>query len=699
MKLTFTEKILSGKTIPKYFGIFGLLIIITFYISNLIDLRFIQDDAYTSFRYAKNFAEGKGLVFNEGEKVEGYTNFLWVMILSGEKYIDDNFSHNLDRFVRADQDQEQEHELACIEHTAQFLSIFFSIVVLILTFYLAQLFIIIDIGQKTLGENLFDEVISLIPVFILAFSTPLVYWGVSAMETTLFVSLTLFSIILYLKNPFRKNPNIWLVLVLVLNSLVRPEGLIVFILIITHKIFYNYYSSGERKFIFRMRSAIDRTLQKEIIFYTVAMLVFIVFRLIYYGYPLPNTFYAKTEFSTEFIIRGLNYFSEFAAAYLFYGFVLIFPLILFRNKKNLFEISFFYLIIICWTIINILIGGDVLPIHRFFLPIMPLVFILFVKAIPDAVNFILPRKKIFATIGSLIVLVLMAFAGLMNYNLQKPKMMEKRAYESGLVQKMKIYAEWVNKQNMSRSTSAKKIIVAMSTIGAFSYFPDVHVIDIVGLTDKYISHHPKEVEGIDEELPVIWKERHYNAEYVLSQKPDYIIFPAGAKPSAFAECALFVQDEFTKNYYTQIFYSDELHQLLPVFTRKENVGIGKLSMKCGIRYLKYYIEANNTFLRMIEQNDRSMLKKVLDECDRVIQICPQKISEINTLKGIAFYHANNFLIAQNYLLKAAESDVSNTIALYYLMKIYESRGETAKAANLIPKITLYSPDVFPNLVN
>ena len=41
------------------------------------------DDAFISFRYAQNFANGLGLVFNEGERVEGYTNFLWTVLLAG----------------------------------------------------------------------------------------------------------------------------------------------------------------------------------------------------------------------------------------------------------------------------------------------------------------------------------------------------------------------------------------------------------------------------------------------------------------------------------------------------------------------------------------------------------------------------------------------------------------------------------------
>src|SRR2546425_12080772 len=41
-----------------------------------------QDDAFISFRYARNLIEGHGLVFNSGERVEGYTNFLWTVMLA-----------------------------------------------------------------------------------------------------------------------------------------------------------------------------------------------------------------------------------------------------------------------------------------------------------------------------------------------------------------------------------------------------------------------------------------------------------------------------------------------------------------------------------------------------------------------------------------------------------------------------------------
>jgi hypothetical protein len=40
----------------------------------------LSDDAFISFRYAQNLVAGHGLVYNAGERVEGYTNFLWTML-------------------------------------------------------------------------------------------------------------------------------------------------------------------------------------------------------------------------------------------------------------------------------------------------------------------------------------------------------------------------------------------------------------------------------------------------------------------------------------------------------------------------------------------------------------------------------------------------------------------------------------------
>jgi hypothetical protein len=44
---------------------------------------FTIDDAFISFRYARNLTRGLGLVYNQGEVVEGYTNFFWTVLMAG----------------------------------------------------------------------------------------------------------------------------------------------------------------------------------------------------------------------------------------------------------------------------------------------------------------------------------------------------------------------------------------------------------------------------------------------------------------------------------------------------------------------------------------------------------------------------------------------------------------------------------------
>ena len=43
-------------------------------------LSWVSDDVFIAFRYAENLVQGNGLVFNVGERVEGYTDFLWVLL-------------------------------------------------------------------------------------------------------------------------------------------------------------------------------------------------------------------------------------------------------------------------------------------------------------------------------------------------------------------------------------------------------------------------------------------------------------------------------------------------------------------------------------------------------------------------------------------------------------------------------------------
>ncbi len=61
-------------------GEWPLLPILVVYLWFASTLWFLCDDAYITFRYAKNLARGYGVTFNpDGPPVEGYSNFSWML--------------------------------------------------------------------------------------------------------------------------------------------------------------------------------------------------------------------------------------------------------------------------------------------------------------------------------------------------------------------------------------------------------------------------------------------------------------------------------------------------------------------------------------------------------------------------------------------------------------------------------------------
>src|SRR5262245_40789538 len=115
---------------------------------------FITDDAYISFVYARNFAEHGELVFNLGQYVEGYTNFLWTVLIGIG--------------IKAGLDPEL---------TARILGALFGVVTLVV----AALTVERALGRKTLW--------SVVPALLLAASSGYACWTSGGLETQLFTML------------------------------------------------------------------------------------------------------------------------------------------------------------------------------------------------------------------------------------------------------------------------------------------------------------------------------------------------------------------------------------------------------------------------------------------------------------------------------------------------------------------------------
>ncbi|MDZ7764092.1 MAG: hypothetical protein U5K00_06645 [Melioribacteraceae bacterium] len=188
---------------------------------------------------------------------------------------------------------------------------------------------------------------------------------------------------------------------------------------------------------------------------------------------------------------------------------------------------------------------------------------------------------------------------------------------------------------------------------------------------------------------------------MLDQKPDYIIFPAGAKPSAFPEAALFVTPEFKKLYYPQLIYADNQRELLTIFTLREsleNPFIPTVERECRHNSVIDYITATNLFLKFSKTRDRSLLPKIIESADNALNKCLLNKDRVLTLKGMAYYFANEFEKSKQLFNEAIKSDSLNSHAHFHLVNIYHKGNEETQAikhlkflkdiARLIPSIHL-----------
>ena len=614
-----------------------LLLIISAFIYLCIQVSFIQDDAYISFRHVKNFTAGNGLVFNVGEYVEGYTNFLWVILLSIFVFIKLN-----------------------IESVAQILSISFGALNLILVYFITRILTSRISSESANDKNMTTKLFNFIPSAMTTLAGAYSFWAVSAMETTMFIFFSLAGIYFYLELKDKPGWNYLLPASLLLASLTRPEGAILFGIVYLHKFVYLFINKKENSF---------KSFSLETLVFIIPYVLYLLFRYFYYGYFFPNTFYAKTGVSSVYIQTGLNYFYLFTKSYLLNGIIGLLPLYLIRNNKTIHEISFIYGYILIYSLYVILVGGDVLSLHRFLLPVLPLFFILWSLLLFEIGKTILNKL---AAIPFVLILASLGIA-FFNYFGEQDEINRIQKLEKDLVEKMKIQAKWFYDEQQK---TGKKITVALSTIGAFSYFSESEVIDLLGLTDSYIAHNPVENKEISTDSTVSWKERHYNAEYIIKRRPDFISFSTGQKPSAFAERALFAMDDFFKYYYVQYIYLPDLKAGLVVYTKKsdEQAALWKTlpaNPQYSARYISYYVDALNQLTKYYSTKDRQYYDGVMEAAERTLKYAPAYFADIYRVLGEAYSISREYQKAEQCFLKVIELDETNALASLGLAHLYE----------------------------
>ena len=629
-----------------------------------VRVNFIQDDSYISLQYAKNLVEGNGLVFNNGQKVEGFTSFLWVIILTIPYLI--KISPEL--FIQS-------------------VSVVFGELCLLVTFLISE-----DIFSDYYPSKESGILWSFLPVSMLAVSGTFYYWSVSGMETTFFTFLCLMGILFYLKKE-EKLSNIYIsIIFLTLAFLTRQEAVIIIFVLGLQLLVTDLKANGKIPNLKSIRTF--RSSKVLSIFFIIAAL-FLSLRYLYFGYLLPNTFYAKTGTSAEYLKSGIQYTLSFYRDYLLYGFMFIGASVLMIKRGSNPKVLLLYLIVVLYTLYIILIGGDVLALHRFFVPALPLFFILFTGFVVSLYHqFKSKFNNSFIYDSSYISILLILITILFLNNFRDAVHMSTK--ENGFTDKMKIIASVLKKESHKHN---ENLLVASCTVGNLKYFAGCEVLDMLGLTDKYIAHNSSYINLINK-YDTGWKERNFNEDYVLSKKPDYIIFSTEFKPSSYAERALFTKEKFLTQYTVYPFLLDSIPIPFYVYKRlpDEIIETQHKIDQNNSEYSPSFVNDYNVFLNHINpQNVNNNFGKLEQEFDNLVKNSPSYFGEPYRFMGMVSLQKRDTVNALNYLMKCVKTDSNNLMGRIILYSVAHSlKIETLSSpqANYIRK---YYPEIYSKL--
>ena len=436
------------------------------------------DDAYISFRYAKNVVAGNGLVYNPGERVEGYTNFLWIILLTF--------------FAR----------IGCNMVTvSKVLGFLFSMVTMILVFFFSRKYLRIDLR------------LTLVPLSLLALDSSFASSAISGMETALFTFLVTAGAFAYIHESNKEKVFPYSSLLFAGASLTRPEGLLIWGMTILHRIVHGILTSHV--------GWLKKSL-KSLLVVIFVYVPYFLWRYNYYEYLFPNTFYAKTGGGWMQVQRGLEYLGHFLEARI--GALCLGLAILSLLKRQFdFLVSYFLFVLISFTFYIVCIGGDWPIAHRFFVPLLPLIYLLIslgLKTFYLPIPSVLPLRTGIWRFGKTMLLICLVLSTLVTTSYAGEYRLLILHFKN--IDKCRIsMGKWL-RENVSPEAK-----IAVFAAGELPFYSELKTIDMLGMTDSKIAH-----LGIKDIGEGISGHEKFDATYSLSKEPDYIAFIASCLDSS-----------------------------------------------------------------------------------------------------------------------------------------------------------------------
>lgn len=461
------------------------------------------DDGMTSMVYARNLADGEGLVWNPGERVEGFTNPLWTVYMAGVHLLP---------IPAADTSP--------------------AIQLSGLGFLLISLVLLYRITMELTETN---RLAALAAVAMTAFYYPLNSWVLLGMEVSVLILILAVAVLLAIRIT-RDSANFrTLYLLLGLGTLVRMD------MAVPYLVFWAYLL------------LLDPARRREHLRWGgVTLVAFLggqtLARLIYYGELLPNTYYLKMTGVSAWlrIVRGAYVYAKFVWNFNWALWAL--PLAFYLTRRNRLG-HLLMALFIAQSVYSIYVGGDAWEhrggANRFISLGMPFFFALFAGMLENLRQWLSLKLAAPPLTGWISRLAYLAAVGLaiLNFN----ALIDAYSLSALFLRGRPTYVTG-NERNVTIGLFVKQITqpdasVAVTAAGATPYFSERYTIDLLGKSDAVVARGPMHIA---EDMALIdLRPGHMKWDYSYSigeLKPDVVVqLWQGLTPDAYPYIEDYIQ--------------------------------------------------------------------------------------------------------------------------------------------------------------
>lgn len=442
------------------------------------------DDAMISMRYAWNLANGNGLVWNPGERVEGYTNLLMTLLMA----VVIKIAH--DRVVSV-----------LVMHIIG-MAISVGIAFTVRRFYCSVL-------REDANRNWWESILVFLAVLTYF---PLHFWSVAGMETGLLTLLLTLSFLFFLKSEKTEKQTDAMIAAGFFGAafLTRNDAMIYMMpmaVTMLYRLVKNFHVPKLKTYV--------------MFFLILGVFVFIqeIIRITYYGNLMPNTYTLKvTGLPIDIRLQnGWMFILHYLKAN--WHWLIIFIFSIGFNWKNsvikmiggAFFIAIFY---------QVWVGGDPWTLGRMMAPMTPLAFAVIVYTLSTIAAMIrLDRQKTMSASFHQITVCLLVLLLVFSINWKyKDSVLARTPYNLYM-------REQINTAIALRAVTEPSATIGVFWAGVLPYYSDLRAIDFLGKSDPVIALTDPVVADTPDEIGMnsIPGHNKYDLEYsIITLKPTYI---------------------------------------------------------------------------------------------------------------------------------------------------------------------------------